>query len=130
MSETLGIRLKNPGNIRCYNARWKGLVGREKGFCVFMDMRYGVRAMQILIMRVYRERYKLVTPGAIIAKYAPPTENNTDGYIKQVKKISGLDSFYKLHSDDDYFRLIKAMCWIESNYYLKREMFDEAKSLW
>ena len=79
------IAANNVMNIR-YNHlnRWLGLVGETKGFCVFSDRKYCIRAALILL-RTYR-RKGIRTPQRIIFRYAPPKENDSSSYLRFVCK--------------------------------------------
>ncbi|MAA87919.1 MAG: structural protein [Haliea sp.] len=83
-----GIRNNNPGNIRATGTQWAGQVGRDPDFVVFSDPVYGIRAM-VRILRSYRAR-GIVSMGDIIATWAPPHENDTQGYVAFVERETGL----------------------------------------
>lgn len=87
---TRAIRDKNPGNIRPSNKyTWNGQVGVEEGYCVFVDMEHGIRAMtKDIISKINRG---LNTIEKYIPVYAPNSDNNnTEGYIKRVADRSGI----------------------------------------
>lgn len=93
-STPLGVKLNNPLNIR-YSERnqWLGLCPRkpqEKGFCRFQDLDHGYRAALVLML-TYMRKYNLLTPAAIIYRWAPPTENKTHLYLAAICAYSGLD---------------------------------------
>lgn len=88
-NDVLGVQNNNPGNIRATNTKWEGMVGENKGFVVFKDMAYGVRAIG-KIMASYMKR-GINTIRKAISTYAPPNENNTEQYIKFVSQQTGLD---------------------------------------
>jgi hypothetical protein len=89
----LGIRNNNPGNIRpSKKYTWEHAVGENKGFVVFDDVRYGIRALAIDLIN--KQRRGLDTVSKIISTYAPPTENLTNNYIASVcSLISGKAEF-------------------------------------
>lgn len=70
----------NPFNLRIGRSRWIGLKGGYKGFCVFDTTAHCVRAVAKMLMRTYRQMH-VRTYSQIIQRYAPDTENNTEGYI-------------------------------------------------
>lgn len=74
----------NPLNIRysCLN-HWKGQTGRTNGFCDFTSYVFGIRAAAFLLMRSYR-RAGCRTYAQLITRFAPPSENSTENYIKTV----------------------------------------------
>ena len=87
---TRGLRNNNPLNIR-YSSQnmWRGQVSeceRTDGeFCEFVTMEAGFRAAFKLIRRYIRE-YRLTTPSAIISRWAPRSENDTDAYVQATFK--------------------------------------------
>lgn len=121
-SRNLGIENRNPLNIRYSRAnRWLGLhpghpdVG---GFCCFISPVYGYRAA-FLLLRTYMQRYGLVTPRAIITRWAPPCENKTELYIACVCGRSGLEENQLLFPDGiDLCRLVAAMARQESGMHV------------
>lgn len=80
-----GLRNNNPGNIRLSRTPWKGEVrpSRDKQFCQFRTMAYGYRAL-IRLLQNYRRNHGCRTMADFINRWAPPTENNTSGYITRV----------------------------------------------
>ena len=91
-----GIRNNNPLNIRLSKDRWQGQrppstsPEGEKAFCVFESMAYGWRAAFVILCRTYYNKYKLRTIRAIITRWAPPKENNTEAYIRRVTDRIGI----------------------------------------
>ncbi len=81
-----GERNNNPGNIR-HGSKWQGLSAQQTdpSFCQFVSTEYGIRAIYVL-MRTYEKKYGLCSIREIINRYAPPKENNTEGYIQRVAK--------------------------------------------
>lgn len=82
-TETIASKCNNPLNIR-YNVhnQWKGQTGQYKGFCVFSSNAYGIRA-GFKILGTYI-RNGINTIEEIISRWAPPSENNTENYIRFV----------------------------------------------
>ena len=91
-----GIRNNNPLNIRLSKDRWQGQrppstsPEGEKAFCVFESMAYGWRAAFKLLCHTYYGKYKLKTIRALITRWAPPKENNTEAYIRRVTDRIGI----------------------------------------
>ncbi|HEK2943427.1 TPA: structural protein [Proteus mirabilis] len=81
-----GERNNNPGNLR-HGEPWQGLSAQQtdKDFCQFVSTEFGIRAIYVL-MRTYEKKYGLCSIREIINRYAPPKENNTEGYIQRVAK--------------------------------------------
>lgn len=135
-SKTRGIRNNNPLNIR-HGSNWKGLrkPQTDKAFCQFESMEFGIRAGLKLIRNYITgwngTRAKICSVNAIISRWAPPSENNTQNYIRFVCQKSGLHPLQVLSPQDknSIFALVKAMCQIESLYVLPRETFNSAWSL-
>ena len=90
--EPRGIRNCNPLNIRKSKDQWQGLrvVQQDKEFCQFESMEYGWRAAFVLLCRTYYLKYRLQTIRAIITRWAPPQENNTEAYIRRVAERTGI----------------------------------------
>jgi hypothetical protein len=79
-----GIRNNNPGNIRFGKSVWLGSVkGSDLSFVTFSEMRYGVRAMAMLLLH-YQKAYGDDTIRKLINRWAPPVENDTGSYVNHV----------------------------------------------
>lgn len=104
-----GIRNNNPGNIRHSRDRWQGMAEKQTDaeFVQFTAPEWGIRAMAI-ILRNYRDRHRLRTLAEMLARWAPPNENNTDAYIESVAKRSGVAA-QQVVRDADFPRIIAAM---------------------
>lgn len=87
-----GLRNCNPGNIRRSKVRYRGEVayGGDPEFRVFESMALGYRAMFVLL-HTYRLKHRCHTLREMIARYAPPSENNTEAYIARVARQSGVN---------------------------------------
>ena len=88
-----GIRNNNPLNIRRSKDQWKGLADAQtdRAFCQFKSLEYGWRAAFYLLTRTYYHKYRLYTIRTIIRRWAPPGENNTEAYIANVSRLTGID---------------------------------------
>ena len=88
-----GIRNNNPLNIRRSKDQWKGLADAQTdhAFCQFKSLEYGWRAAFYLLTRTYYHKYRLYTIRTIIRRWAPPGENNTEAYIANVSRLTGID---------------------------------------
>ena len=90
-----GIRNNNPLNIRHSADQWQGARAEQtdKVFVQFTSMAYGYRAawkvLDTYCLTFKRER-KAYNVRNIIDRWAPPTENDTQAYIRTVLKLSGL----------------------------------------
>ena len=115
---TRGVRNCNPLNIRIGN-NWQGerQTNSDGVFEQFTDMHYGLRAAFILLRR-YITKYRLCNIRAIVRRWAPETENLTLAYINHVERLSGIDAGEPISATDkeSLFRIVTAMCWVESLY--------------
>ena len=112
-----GLRNNNPGNIRRSRVRYKGEVrpSRDPDFKEFSTMAYGYRAVFVLL-DTYRSRYGLTTIRQMLNRYAPPTENFTEGYVRFVADYSGVmpDEVVDTRSERDMIPIVAAMSKIEN----------------
>ena len=88
-----GLRNSNPGNIRISSVVYRGEVqpSQDRAFKQFKTMAYGYRAMFVLLY-TYRKKNGCDTLRQMINRYAPPVENDTDSYVKNVAKWAGIDA--------------------------------------
>ena len=90
-----GIRNNNPLNIRHSSDKWLGaaMIQTDRSFVQFQSMAYGYRAawkvLDTYCLRFTRER-EVFNVRNIIFRWAPPTENDTDNYIRTVLRLTGL----------------------------------------
>ncbi len=87
-----GLRNCNPGNIRrTGGGRYRGetKTATDPEFREFTALEWGYRAMFTLLY-TYRLRYGLKTLRELISRWAPPTENRTDAYIRFVAERTGI----------------------------------------
>ena len=116
--EPLGVRNRNPLNIRATESKWIGQDGKNKGFVKFKKFVYGYRAA-FRILQVYNKNYKAYSIGRIIQRWAPESENNTSGYIKRVCELTGLDPYTRIDVSDqecvtDACNVVRAMASVET----------------
>lgn len=106
-----GIRNNNPGNIR-KGEKWQGLaeVQSDSSFCVFVTPEWGIRAL-CRILRNYQKKYGLNDVRAIINRFAPPVENDTDSYIYAVCRTLGVNQNEHIDLKDTktMLKLLKAI---------------------
>ncbi|GAB1846373.1 hypothetical protein MyNCGM683_12020 [Achromobacter xylosoxidans] len=89
MTDPIGIRNNNPGNIRASGLDWEGAVGEEGGFVKFDGPIAGGKAL-IKNLMAYNSKYGLDTVEGIIGRWAPATENNTAAYVTAVSAGLGV----------------------------------------
>ena len=90
-----GIRNNNPLNIRRSNDSWIGARPEQtdKEFVQFQTMAYGYRAAWKILQSYYQHFCTLskhFTVRSIISRWAPPTENDTEAYIRSVLLLTGI----------------------------------------
>src|SRR5574343_1739875 len=107
------VRNSNPGNIDRSHPRagWQGAKPdaelTDPRFEEFVSDEFGFRALAKVLMR-YSTAYKLNTVRQIINRYAPPSENNTDAYIKHAAELVGVDPDQPLKMTDP--ATLQALC--------------------
>lgn len=94
-----GIRNNNPGNIRDTGAAWVGRTGSDGAFVTFDTPANGIRALAVLL-RNYQRNYHLDTVSAILARYAPASENNTAAYVAHVAGLMGVGANQRIDLGD------------------------------
>ena len=133
---TLGSRNNNPLNIRRVSGqRWLGEVlplGGDRrgpgGFCRFTTLEHGIRAAY-QILDTYRRKYKAVCIEDIISRWAPPSENDTEAYIRSVCTLTGFGGQERL-TEAQWPALVKAMALIESRMHLDEGILKTAYNLY
>jgi hypothetical protein len=107
-----GLRNNNPGNIRKSADRWLGQsdVQPDAAFVTFTEAKYGARAAYI-IFRNYQRKYGLTSITEMIARWAPPSENDTASYIRAVANRVGVSatSYVDLSEFDTAERFLRAV---------------------
>ncbi|KAB1458355.1 structural protein [Vibrio panuliri] len=128
-----GFRNNNPLNIDFNNANnWSGQVGIETGvsnprFAKFSSMEYGVRAAAKLIQN-YMRRYNLKTVSAIINRWAPSIENDTNAYAEHVASKLGVSPYAPI-LESDIPELLYHMIKHENGQYLDRDTVNKGARL-
>lgn len=111
-----GLRNRNPGNIRRSAVRYKGEVeSGDAAFKAFRTMAWGYRAMFVLL-HTYRVRHGVATLRGMIARWAPPSENDTEAYLRTVARRSGIDPDAAIDTRDRpaMTRIVAAMARVEN----------------
>ena len=93
--ESRGIRNNNPLNIRHSSDKWEGarIEQTDKSFVQFESMAYGYRAAWKVLESYWKYFHQVGQPynvTNIIIRWAPPTENDTQAYIRTVLKLTSL----------------------------------------
>jgi len=138
---TRGLRNNNPLNIRHSNDKWQGAVTTQTdaAFVQFRSLPYGYRAawktLDSYYVRFRNERIPY-TVRTIINRWAPPSENDTEAYIRAVVRLSGLGGnetitrpciFRAFDRLDITARLIAAMTCVENG--IRMEQVDR-EAIW
>ena len=133
---TSGERNNNPLNIRKVKGqRWRGeneaLPQRGSGegaFCRFESMEWGLRAA-FCILRTYAVVHGAVCIRHIIRRWAPPTENDTERYIRNVCQWTGLGDMQQL-TEREWPALVRAMARQECGMFLSEEIVNKGFELY
>ncbi|MCP5467822.1 MAG: hypothetical protein H7A32_00960 [Deltaproteobacteria bacterium] len=110
---TRAWRNNNPGNIR--NGKFAdnhGAIGEAGGFAVFPDEVTGESALVSLLKTT---TYQNLSIDEAVARYAPPSENDTQNYKNFLKDATGLAGTTQLNtlSDDQLRDVVKGIRRIE-----------------
>ncbi|MDT3542003.1 hypothetical protein [Cronobacter sakazakii] len=117
MKTPRGIRNNNPGNLD-RGSPWQGLVNNpsEPRFCTFKDPVWGIRALAVTLITYHDKRRakdgsSIDTISEVIERWAPPNENDTAAYIREVAKAVGVtpDMVIDLHDYDTLRPLVEAI---------------------
>lgn len=106
-----GVRNNNPGNIVRTGAAWGGeIAGNDPRYAAFDSPEAGIRALGKNLI-AYQEKHGLDTVAAIVARWAPATENDTASYVKAVSGELGVKADQPLDMKDPVVlaRLTKAI---------------------
>ena len=96
----LGIRNSNPGNLRQSAAAWAGKLPADKsGFERFSTLDLGIRA-SVSNIKTAIVKHKCDTVRKLIYRWAPPSENNTEAYVKAVSKQAIISPDAKINVED------------------------------
>lgn len=93
-----GIRNYNPGNIRhTKGVRWQGQAAAQTDveFVQFNGPRWGIRAIARVLITYQDKRRagdgsRIDSVREFIERWAPPFENDTDAYVRQVARAIGV----------------------------------------
>jgi hypothetical protein len=110
---TRAWRNNNPGNIVAGRfADRHGAIGEAGGFAVFPDEAAGRQALDALLgTRAYQQ----LTVGAAISRYAPPNENDTGQYVRNIEQFAGVSASKRMDqlTPEEKTRVIDAIRRIE-----------------
>lgn len=80
----------NAGNIRASGAAWEGKGPPQNGFETFNSPQAGANAM-FKNLGAYAQQNPSMTVAQAIAKWAPPNENDTQGYVTRLAEATGIN---------------------------------------
>jgi hypothetical protein len=122
----IGTRNNNWMNIRYSSANnWKGQSGREKGFCIFDTVEHGLRAGRKILTHYIDNGFN--TPEKMINRFAPPNENDTEAYITNICRWSGLLRDETITHTYGLQQMIRAMCQMETGNVPTNDML---RAMW
>ncbi len=117
-------------NIR-YSKRnnWKGQTGQFRGFCNFDTRDNAIRACFVLLVNYIRSGYD--TYRKIIYRFAPPSENDSKGYLKFVCRpalafLPNIDPDSEVATYEQLLNLMCKMAYIENSVYLDIQQIRKA----
>ena len=138
---TRGLRNNNPLNIRHSADRWQGarIMQTDPDYVQYKDIKWGFRAAWKILdtyCLTFKKEGKAYNVKNLSGRWAPPTENATDAYVRTVVKLSGLGGnenmprpkhYWNFEEVDKLVRLIRAMVCVENG--IKWEKVD-TKDIW
>jgi len=124
--DTLGMRLRNPGNIRP-GAGFFGESGQDKGYAEFDTDAAGLRAIQRLLM-TYGSKHGINTLRGLANRYAPPSDNNPTGnYVDFLSQQTGIDPDEPINLAERGAEIIPAIIGFEQGQQpFSQEMINKA----
>lgn len=109
---TRGERNNNPTNIKRSIVKWLGEEQNETDpvFCQFVSSVYGIRAAFVNLKTHIKRLGKRATVKNLIYIWAPPNENDSAAYLKNVTIAALLNSDYVMtFSDHKILDLVRAI---------------------
>lgn len=132
MAFPTGILLQNPGCLERSADKWNGEARLQdhKRFVRFLTPQAGLRALMKTLL-TYEDLHGLNTITRVISRYAPPGENNTEYYIRDVSERSGIspNMIVDLHNPDILIRFAQAIVLHENGHppaYMPEYWYDAA----
>lgn len=124
-----GIRNNNPLNIRHNrNNRWQGAsdVQDDPEFVRFGTIHFGVRAGFVILRNYIKGGCN--TLQAIIKRWAPPSENDTNAYLHAVTQMTGLqpNHIVDFNNMDEMCNLVHAMIRMECGRFIDYQIIRKA----
>lgn len=121
-------RNHNPLNIRRTKDIWRGQLSlqTDKSFVQFKDDLHGFRAAFIVLRNYIRNGIRSLR--SIITRWAPPSENGTESYIKFCSQRLGIPDTALFDFDDRALlcALVRSMAYMESGQWYDLDLIEEA----
>lgn len=119
--KSISFKNRNPLNLRPGGGDWQGMTGtmthpRAGAFLMFDSVENGYRAAAITLIN-YGRLFGADTIAKIVARWAPPSENDTAAYVAAVEAATqiGRDVRLRLLQEPDALaRIMDAMTRVES----------------
>ena len=128
---SLGQRNNNPLNIRrVAGTKWIGQRDEQtdNAFVQFRTIEFGLRAAFVLL-RTYSTKYRANCIRDIVSRWAPPSENDTEQYIRNVCQWTGFGGNERL-TEDQWPALVRAMARQECGAVIDWETIMRAFALY
>jgi hypothetical protein len=97
LPKSQNVNINNVGNIRP--------IGKSTGFQQMATPEEGIKAIDENL-KVYGEKHGINTLRGVISRWAPPSENDTESYIKNVSQKTGIKPDEKIDLSDPVIRHI------------------------
>jgi hypothetical protein len=126
-----GLRNNNPLNIRHNADVFQGEIkGKDISFKTFSTIEYGYSAAFITLATYLSRGWNTIEK--IITRWVPPIENNTENYIANVAKWSGVPKNKILTVSDgaDYILIVAAMSFVENGVIVCKTEQDQQACLY
>lgn len=113
-----GLRNNNPLNIEKTNAKpWRGEIrpSQDPRFAQFESIEHGYRAA-FKLLNNYQKLHGCTVLSDFINRWAPPAENNTSAYLKEVCRRARLEDVSTIDTRDEYTmrKIVAAMHYVEN----------------
>lgn len=124
-----GLRNNNPLNIESNNGYpWHGEIrpSQDPRFAQFESVAHGYRAAFKLLDN-YRRLHGCTILSDFINRWAPPIENNTSAYLKEVCRRARLEDVSTIDTHNPYImkKIVSAMSYVENGVEADPEQIDQ-----
>lgn len=108
---------------------WDGKLcpSSDPDFEQFFSIEYGLRAA-IKTLQTYQRKHGCRTLRDIIFRWAPPTENSTDAYLRFVSQRTSIEAYDEVNSEnrEQVCNILHAMTIMECGREIEIEKFHKA----